>query len=248
MKKQLLYILLLSSFLAPKVFGGVIINTYGNSLTPGTGLNVSVELPSTTDLASYQIELVLSSNTGTAGIDFFFDDALTAAPATGYIFPSSAFFFPVVFNESSMAQRLVLSDFDFSPVDVTPGINNLVANVVVQTSATYIGELVLSVDATTLLLDNPTLSPVVEYDAIVTATSTSPNAVFASSSVVPEPSSLAIALSFLCMGHLRGRARRGRQVKRKLPRLSANHVSHRNVSLSPERIETLDKFRRNHAI
>ncbi|MCC9601046.1 PEP-CTERM sorting domain-containing protein [Stieleria sp. JC731] len=163
---------------------------YSNSAyTPGSSFTLSVGLPAATNLGSYQIDLLLSGNSGTAGVDYFFDLAGTDAAASGYVFPSDALFFDAVNTDSAMTQRLTLSDFDFTGVDVVPGTNSSVANVVVSTLPTYMGDLTFSVDAAALILDTPDLTPtpIDEFASIQADTfAVLPQTI----SAVPEPSSI----------------------------------------------------------
>ena len=120
--------------------------------TPGNAFTLKVELPTATDLGSYQIDLLLSGSSGIAGVDYFFDLAGTDATMTGYVFPSEAQFFDSVNFDSAMTQRLTLSDINFdgldvNGVDVIPGSNSSVANVIVSTLPTFTGDLTFSVDA-----------------------------------------------------------------------------------------------------
>ncbi|MEL6108398.1 MAG: PEP-CTERM sorting domain-containing protein [Planctomycetota bacterium] len=173
---------------------GIMISSSDSTFTPGTAFAFSVELPSLTNLGAYNIDILLTGDTGTAGTDFFFDLAQTVPASSGYVFTTDVFFASATNNDSTLTQRLTLTDFDFFGLNVIPGVNSNIAEVVVQTSGGYTGNLTLSVDTTSLLLDTPDLipTPVAEFSTVVTETAAATPATFTSSSVVPEPSTFAI--------------------------------------------------------
>ncbi|QEG43104.1 PEP-CTERM sorting domain-containing protein [Roseimaritima ulvae] len=194
------------SLLLPRVAsaGMITLDVSDTKFTPGTPFTVSVELPALTNLASYNIDILLSSSTGTAGTDFFFDGGATTAAPTNYVFPAADWFDATSNLDSSSTERLTLSDFDagFLGYDVVPGVNNSLAQVVVSTLPGFTGELSLSIDTGGLLLDTPDFAPnfsfipVVEFDGTVVDTSaSSPVAIPSAStavSAVPEPTSLSV--------------------------------------------------------
>jgi hypothetical protein len=152
---------LFSGLVTPTVLaGGVqLIEGLPSSYTPGQPIAFDVHLPAITNLGSYNIDLVLESAAGTAGVDFFFDVAATVSAATNYVFTSPANFFDAANVDSAMRHRITLTDFDFVGVDVVPGSNDRVATVVFQTDATFAGTLELFVDADGLILDTPVVTP-----------------------------------------------------------------------------------------
>jgi hypothetical protein len=126
-----------------------------SSYTPGQPVEFEVRLPTISNLGSYNIDVALEGNAGTAGTDFFFDTARTVPASTSYVFPSATNFFDAATIDSSTLHRITLTDFDFAGVDVVAGTNDRVATVVFQTLATYDGTLNVFVDAPLLLLDTP---------------------------------------------------------------------------------------------
>jgi hypothetical protein len=112
-----------------------------------------------TNLGSYNIDLVVQSNIGTAGVDFFFDAAATMPASTNYVFPSATNFFDTATVDSAIRHRITLTDFDFSGVNVVAGVNDRVATVVFQTVATFDGSLSVFVDTPLLILDTPDAEP-----------------------------------------------------------------------------------------
>lgn len=163
-----------------------------STYTPGQPVTFQVRLPSVTDLGSYNIDLVVEGNSGIAGVDYSFDVAATMPSATSYIFPSATNFFDAANVDSPMRQRITLSDFDFAGVDIVPGTNDLVANVVVNTAANFLGSLSLFADPNGLILDTPDVepTPVLEYQSIHAGVADSPPFVLPP---VPEPSCALIA-------------------------------------------------------
>jgi hypothetical protein len=139
-----------------------------SAYTPGQPVTFDVRLPAMTNLGSYNIDLVLDGAAGTAGVDFFFDVPATIPAATNYVFPSSANFFDAVTLDSPTRHRITLSDFDLTGVNVVPGSNDRVANVVLRTSPGFRGQLGLFVHTDGLILDtsdiNPT--PVAGFDSL----------------------------------------------------------------------------------
>ncbi|QDT02564.1 hypothetical protein K227x_09420 [Rubripirellula lacrimiformis] len=184
-----------------------------STFTPGSQFFFSVELPTATNLGSYQIDLLLSGSSGTAGVDYFFDLAGTDAAMTGYVFPSDGQFFDTVNLDSAMSQRLTLSDINFDGMDVNgagvvSGTNDAIANIVVSTLPTFSGSLMFSVDADALILDTPDLTPTsinefatIQADTVAVAPQT------VTAAAVPEPSGIAM-LAVAAVGVLTLRRRR----------------------------------------
>jgi hypothetical protein len=130
-----------------------------SSYIPGQAVSFEVRLPDITDLGSYNIDVVIESTIGTAGVDFFFDAGATMPASSNYIFPSAANFFDSVTVDSAPNHRITLTDFDFTGVDVVTGVNDRVATVVFQTGPTFGGSLSVFVDAPLLILDTPAIEP-----------------------------------------------------------------------------------------
>lgn len=167
--------------------------------TPGQPAAFDVRLPAVANLGAYNIDLVLESSTGTAGADFFFDAAATAPMLANYVFPSAANYFGAANVDSASRHRITLSDFDFTGVDVVPGLNDLVARVVFRTAETFSGHLSLFVDAEGLILDTPDVepTPIIGFDGIkADVAASSPITI----GPVPEPSSLILAMLALAAG------------------------------------------------
>jgi len=131
----------------------------GNSFIPGGALSFDVVLPNVSNLGAYNIDLLLESTSGNAGVDFYFDVAATAPATSRYVFPSSVNYFDAANVDASLRHRLTLSDFDFAGADVVAGVNHVVAHVVVRTSPDLFAPLTLSVDANALILDTPAVTP-----------------------------------------------------------------------------------------
>lgn len=209
MIRHLLMGLLCLAFLSLSVFGAPIQLMEGlpSSYTPGQPVTFDVRLPGMTNLGSYNIDLVLESSVGVAGTDFFFDVAATVPAPTNYVFPSSANFFDAANVESATRHRITLTDFDFIGVNVTPGTNDRVANIVFQTAPTFTGRLSLFVDADGLILDTPDVNPtaVPEYDAIQAGVAESAPIQM---EAVPEPTT--ISLLVLAVAGIGLRIRRDR--------------------------------------
>jgi hypothetical protein len=178
-----------------------------NSYVPGQPVTFDVRLPAITNLGAYNIDLVLESNAGDAGIDFYFDVAATAPASTGYIFPSTANFFDATTVDSSMRHRITLTDFAAFGVDVART-NDRVATVVFSTTPEFNGALRVFVDTSLLILDTPNVvpTPVLGFDAIR-------NAISSAASIellpVPEPSSPLIGTTALLVLLIRKRLPRG---------------------------------------
>jgi hypothetical protein len=171
-----------------------------SSYSPGQPTAFDVRLPAIDNLGSYNIDLVLESTSGTAGIDFFFDLAATEPAAANYVFPMSSSFFDAIHVDSAMRHRLTLSDFDVLGANVVAGQNDRVATVVLRTAAGFNGPLRLFIDTPSLILDTPAVAPtpVANFDAVQSAAAGA-----ADLFPVPEPASvvsmvIGVALTFAC--------------------------------------------------
>jgi hypothetical protein len=162
---------------------------------PGQPGPFEVRLPAISDLGAYNIDLILESSAGTAGYEFFFDVSATAPASANYIFSSSANFFDAVTIDSSTRNRITLTDFAFSGLDVT-GANDQVATVVFRTASEFNGPLRLFVDSSQLILDTPSVTPtpVQRFDVIQMDIAAAGSVQLV---VVPEPSTLSIGASAL---------------------------------------------------
>jgi hypothetical protein len=125
---------------------------------PGSPLLGSIILPTgITDLGAYEIQISIVGNAPTAGVDYGFDLTATAAAASMYVFSSDDSFFDTVLTDSATSQTLLLTGFTLDAgIDVTTDVNDRVADIVVDTSPSYTGPLIFSIDANSLILDSPT--------------------------------------------------------------------------------------------
>jgi hypothetical protein len=153
---------------------------------PGDPIAFEVRMPAITNLGSYNIDLVLESSTGTAGVDFYFDVAATQPASAHYVFLSTANFFDAANVDSASRHRLTLTDFDLEGMNAVPGTNDRVATVVLQTLSSFFGHLALSVDTEGLILDTPdSPTPVSGFDTLQADIAASGVSVIVP---VPEPS------------------------------------------------------------
>jgi hypothetical protein len=168
-----------------------LIQGLSGAYTPGQPVAFDVLLPAISNLGSYNIDLVLDSSTGTAGVDFFFDVAATVPATTHYVFPTAANYFDSATVDSPLRHRITLTDFDLSGVNVVPGTNDHIANVVYRTLPTFHGSLSVSVNAPLLILDTPdiTPTPIAGFSGLRTDIA---SAGAVQVSPVPEPTSIGI--------------------------------------------------------
>lgn len=175
----------------------------GETYTPGNSFSFEVSLPEIQNLGAYNIDLLLSSNSGVAGVDYFFDvDATIPAPSM-YVFPTSPNFFDAALVDSFSAHRLTLTDFNFSGVEVLSDVNDLVAIVTIGIESSFQGDLMLSFDIDGLFLDTPAILPtsVSEFDDIRTNTEALEPVIL---TLIPEPSGcvlFAIGAMFFAVQH-----------------------------------------------
>jgi hypothetical protein len=126
--------------------------------TPGDTFQCTVFLTGADHLASFSMDLVLSAAAGTAGTDFFFDDA--TQPASQYVFTGQP---TVGFSHSATGTGLITVGDSLSSltgeVSTVGGVNDRAATLSVKTSAAMTGDLVLSFDAGYLTLDTSAFPP-----------------------------------------------------------------------------------------
>jgi hypothetical protein len=168
-----------------------LIENFPSSYLPGELVEFDVRLPAMSNLGAYNLDIVLESSTGTAGIDFYLDDAATAPAPQNYVFPPAVFFFDSVNIESSTRHRITLTDFDLTGVDLVSGTNDRVAHVVFRTSPSFSYPLSLFVDSDSLILDTIDLTPtpIEGFEALQKQIADAGAIVL---DAVPEPSSVSL--------------------------------------------------------
>lgn len=179
---------------------------------PGQTNSFLFRLPAMTDLGAYNIELLLTSPTGAAGTDFYFDAGVTTPASSGYVFPTSENFFASTNVLSGNRHSLTLSDFSLTGVDVLEGANDAVAIVAFRTSPLFTGVLSLSLEEGTFQLDIPNSSgtAVPEFAAVRGAVAADVNG---NLHAVPEPVGIILGMAALPLGLLRLWARDRRRPK-----------------------------------
>ena len=202
--RRYLYSILWMSILCQPVISAPIqlITGAPSTYQPGQPVEFDVRLPAVSNLGSYNVDLVLESAMGTAGVDFFFDVSATIPASANYVLSSSANFFDAANVDSPTRHRFTLTDFDFAGVDVVAGINDQVAHVVINTTPTFAGQLSIFVDADGLILDTPDINPtpVSGFDALKSDIAASgPIGI----DPVPEPSATVLLVWALAAGCIR---------------------------------------------
>jgi hypothetical protein len=160
--------------------------------TPGGSFSFNVELGGVSGLNSYDINLLMSAESGVAGADFFFSGAVRA-PDSSYVFGSgaSAGFFLAIPSTDGANATLNLSDFlddPFASVTTVDGVNDLVATITVGTTGN-VGNLMIGFDPVfPANLFDPDFNPVQGFDP---ASDVDPPQTVApaDATVVPEPDS-----------------------------------------------------------
>jgi hypothetical protein len=194
---------------APADAAPVTLSFSSNTYVPGEDIVFDIQLPTITNLATYNVDVVIEGVGAIAGNEFRVVNDKVVPATTTYVFGSSARFALAV-NTASINQVIVTTtDFVDAGTDVVVGVNDAIATVRVDTLPSFRGDLVFSVDADQLILDqfDPVgfaFEPVAEFGAIQTATRvTSPIRITA----VPEPGSC-LALSLIAGGWIGARRRR----------------------------------------
>lgn len=169
--------------------------------TPGTSFQTLITLPGADALASFNIELVLSSGAGVAGVDYKFMAAVQPA-SPRYVFDGQAVggFAGVI--QPGHEERITMGDFLTAlPAGVTTvaGANDRVAVVTVWTAATFSAPLTISVDPASLQLDTWTFTPIAGFDGLVSS--------LQPAVVTPEPASLLFLAGGLAAAAVRRRRR-----------------------------------------
>jgi hypothetical protein len=168
------------------------------SFESGTPFDVTVALTGAEDFSLYTIKLILSSPTGSQGVDYFFSGA--AEPSDRYVFDglaSDGFAYSIL-NDSEHC--ITLSDLLISGSATTvDGVNDLVAYVTVGTTGSMVDDLTITVVSDTLELDSPASGTIDGFDELK---GTLP----VSTISIPEPASL--LLFALAAGLLTRRSKR----------------------------------------
>lgn len=192
---RMLLFLLVASLALPSYAATIDIGAY----VPGQPSAFVFRLPPVSNLGAYNVELLLTSPTGVAGTDFFFDNGATVPAASEYVFPSVENFFASTNVLPGNIHSLTLSDFSPTGVNVVAGTNDAVTSVVFGTSPSFNGVLSLSLGEDTFQLDTPDVTPtsVPEYAA---ARTTVVADVTVSIPPVPEPSAIVLAVAAVMAG------------------------------------------------
>lgn len=148
--------------------------------TAGGDFSFEVHLSDAQNLSAYDIELVLTHPTGTAGTDYFFLSAAT--PASNYILNPDPGNFVHGINPPGQFDHLTLSDF--MNAGTSSSISGTVAVVTVRTGAALVGSLSISIDSSTLALIDDNLNDIPGF------ANTASNLPTAQVSDIPEPQTL----------------------------------------------------------
>lgn len=157
-----------------------------NGYVPGQPNYFVLRLPAVTNLGSYNVELLLTSPTGVAGTDFYFDAVATHSISPGYVFPNASNFFTAANTLSGNRHSLTISDFALAGTDIVPGVNDGIATVVFKTSPGFNGALSLALGQDSFQLDTPATVPT-PVTGLATARSSVASNVDATVTPVPEP-------------------------------------------------------------
>jgi hypothetical protein len=177
-----------------------------SSYTPGGVFQCQILLTGADNLADFTLNLTLSGASGTAGTDYFFQDA--AQPALRYVFLGQT---TLGFSRSSTGGAAITVGDSLASltgeVSSVAGVNDRLATLTVKTSAAMTGSLVLSFDTAHLVLDTSAVPPasIPGYSGMVS--SLQPMSVVA----VPEPATLVLLAGGVCVSYLRHRKRRVRR-------------------------------------
>lgn len=196
---RLLFCLCIALCCSPSYASSIETSLY-DGYVPGQPKSFGFRLPPVSNLGSYNVELLLTSPTGIAGTDFFFDASATVPAASKYVFPSTVNFFASANILSGNTHSLTLSDFGLTGVNVVAETNDAVALVVFRTSPSFNGLLSLSLGEDTFQLDTPDVIPtsVAEFSEALSMVAAS---VDVDISPVPEPTAIILAvLSALLLG------------------------------------------------
>jgi len=142
--------------------------------TPGLSFSFDVVLAGATDLASYNVAVVLTSDAGTLGIggDAWFVPP-AAPPAARYVFDGYTDFFLSQVSTGGGDYALVTSHWNdpdgilpLDGVNTVAGINDIIVHVTVAVSPTLTDSLHLSARAANLELDTPPGTPIPGFSTL----------------------------------------------------------------------------------
>jgi hypothetical protein len=125
-----------------------------DTYSPGTAFTFTVRVPALTDLTSYSIDLVFSTEVTDPPLFASASAALTTANGGRYVFPSNAGFQSTLttFNGGT---DVLLTIADSGPLtNTTPGVNDTLALVTVTPGADFKGPITISLGADTLVSAN----------------------------------------------------------------------------------------------
>ena len=183
---------------------GISVSGLPTTYIPGSTLTFVVGLTGAMDLNSYNVGLVLTSDKGTAGTDFYFEGSPTTDrppdSANTYVFDANLSVSPFGFVATADRELgtntalLSLSDFLDSGQFVTDASpNTMLATVVIGT--TYrAGDLMLRFDSSVLELLTPDWQPVPGFSTLAANLDSFDPPVITQ---VPEPSSVALLCPLL---------------------------------------------------
>lgn len=193
--------------LAASAPAAVTLSIDADTYTPGESIDVRVELPPISTLASYTIDVLIQAPDGTAGTDYDVDTTTSGNAPAGAVFPDDNFAQFAGTNPDGGIFYSVTNDTDPAPVDVTDA-NNIAAVFRLRTAATFTGPLTLRIDADNLILDQPGIpfQSVEGFDLIVADTLDAGGITLRS---IPEPSLAALfAPAFMALATRRRRPHR----------------------------------------
>lgn len=157
---------------------------------PGESIELRVELPAISNLASYTIDVLVDSPGGVAGVDFDIDESASGNDTGSPVFVDATNFDQFVGVDAGRLFYSVGNFIDPDSTDITPGVNDVAAVFTLTTEASLSGPLSISIDADNLILDQPGLpfQSVDGFDGIIADTVAIAPVVL---TAVPEPSVVA---------------------------------------------------------
>ena len=205
-RHQILAIVLGLVMLSDSARAETVLSLDGLPATYTTGMSFlfNVQLTGAEDLNLYSIDLTLEAQSGSAGVDFFFDENLATEPMSRYVFGSPGLnpdgFIASADVEGDLA-TLNLSDLlgIGEMVETVNGVNDLVATVAITTTSD-VGDLSIAFDTQFLELLDDSGADIPSFGNL---TVSAPETV----AVIPEPSALCLCvlgfLGMLAWGYMR---------------------------------------------